>query len=176
MSNTNASYINSVQQQFNYYKKLGDQTIDSLSEKEIYWTYNDESNNIAIIINHIVGNMLSRWTNFYSEDGEKEWRKRDSEFTLSNKNKGEIIVHWKKGWECLFNIIDNLTTEDLLKSVKIRDEKHTVIEAVNRQLAHYAYHIGQLVYVAKMIQNKQWKSLSIPRNKSAEFNKSKFLK
>lgn len=176
MNNTNANYIKSIQSQFNNYKRLGDQTIESLSEKELFWAYNTESNSIATIINHLVGNMLSRWTNFYSEDGEKEWRKRDTEFIVIHKSKDELILHWEKGWKCLFNTIDNLTAKDLLKVVKIRNEKHTVIEAVNRQLGHYPYHVGQMIYVAKMIRDKQWKSLSVPRNKSDEYNKTQFLK
>ena len=174
MSNINANYIKSIQKQFKYYKYLGDKTIDSLSTDELLWKYNGESNNAAIIINHIVGNMLSRWTNFYSEDGEKDWRQRDSEFYGSSKNKEELKIHWEKGWNCLFNIIDNLKENDLTKIIKIRNEKHTVVEAINRQLAHYPFHIGQLIYIAKMIKDNQWESLSIPKNKSEEFNNIKF--
>ena len=174
MSNINANYIKSIQEQFKYYKDLGDKTIDSLSTEELLWKYNGESNNAAIIINHIVGNMLSRWTNFYSEDGEKDWRQRDSEFYESSKNKEEIKIYWEKGWNCLFNIIDNLEENDLTKIIKIRNEKHTVVEAINRQLAHYPFHIGQLIYIAKMIKDNLWESLSIPKNKSEEFNKIKF--
>ncbi len=172
MSKINPSYINSIQHQFNYYKSLGDKTIDSLSEEELYWTFNNESNDIATLINHMAGNMLSRWTNFYTEDGEKEWRLRDNEFISIQKNKASLKLHWEKGWNCLFHITNNLTDEDLQKIVKIRNEKHTVVEAINRQLAHYAYHIGQIIYIAKMIKDEQWKSLSIPKNKSEEFNKS----
>ena len=174
MSNINVTYIKSIQHQFNYYKSLGDKTIESLSEEDLYWTANTESNNIATIINHIVGNMLSRWTNFYSEDGEKEWRLRDTEFIPIQKRKEALKLHWEKGWNCLFHITANLSEQDLRKIIEIRKDKHTVIEAINRQLAHYAYHIGQIIYVAKMIKEKQWKSLSIPINKSVEFNKSKF--
>jgi hypothetical protein len=174
MSNINASYINSIQHQFSYYKSLGDKTIDSLSEEDLYWTANAESNNIATIINHIVGNMLSRWSNFYSEDGEKEWRLRDTEFISIHKRKETLILHWEKGWNCLFHITNNLSEQDLQKIIVIRKEEHTVVEAINRQLAHYSYHIGQIIYVAKMIKEKQWKSLSIPLNKSVEFNNSKF--
>ena len=174
MNKINANYINSIQHQFNYYKSLGDKTIDSLSEEELYWTANAESNNIATIINHMVGNMLSRWTNFYSEDGEKEWRLRDTEFIPIQKRKETLKLHWEKGWNRLFHIINDLKEQDLQKIIKIRKEKHTVVEAINRQLTHYAYHIGQIIYVAKIIKENQWKSLSIPKNKSVEFNKSKF--
>ncbi len=124
----------------------------------------------------MVGNMLSRWTNFYTEDGEKEWRLRDNEFLPVQKSKTTLISHWEKGWNCLFNITQNLTDKDLQKIVKIRDEKHTVVEAINRQLAHYSYHIGQLIYLAIMIKGKQWKSLSIPKNKSDLYNKVTFKK
>ena len=120
--------------------------------------------------------MLSRWTNFYTEDGEKVWRQRDREFHLIHKSKADLILHWEKGWNCLFNITDQLTYKDLQKRIKIRDEDHTVIDAINRQLAHYSYHIGQLIYIAKMIQNEGWESLSIPKNKSEDFNKNKFEK
>jgi len=176
MSNINSSYIESIQHQFNYYKSLGDKTIASLSEEELFWIYNEESSAIATIINHMVGNMLSRWTNFYTEDGEKEWRLRDNEFKPPKKNKAALKLHWEEGWQCLFFIITNLGDKDLQKIVKIRNQKHTVIEAINRQLAHYAYHIGQIIYVAKMIQGKNWQSLSIPKNKSDEFNKIAFKK
>lgn len=174
MSKINVSYINSIQHQFNYYKSLGDKTIDCLSDEELYFTANTVSNNIATIINHMVGNMLSRWTNFYSEDGEKEWRLRDTEFIPIQKRKETLKLHWEKGWNCLFHITNNLSEQDLQKIIEIRKEKHTVVEAINRQLAHYAYHIGQIIYVAKMIKENQWRSLSIPKNKSVEFNKSKF--
>lgn len=176
MSNINANYIKSIQKQFRDYKNLGNKTIDSLSEEQLHWKYNDESSSAATIINHIVGNMFSRWTNFYIEDGEKEWRQRDAEFTSSTKTKEELLEHWEEGWNCLFNIIDNLTEENLTKIIKIRNEDHTVIDAIHRQLAHYPYHIGQLIYIAKMLKNNDWKSLSIPRNKSDEFNKKAFNK
>ncbi len=172
MNSISANYIKSVQKQFNSYKKLGDKTIERLSEKELHWIYNDESSSAATIINHIVGNMFSRWTNFYTEDGEKEWRQRDSEFLKTLKTKEELLAHWNNGWECLFNIIDNLTEVDLSKIIKIRNEEHTVIDAINRQLAHYPYHIGQLIYIAKMLKDKNWESLSIPKKSNDNENKS----
>jgi hypothetical protein len=124
MSNINASYIDNIQHLFNYYKSLGDKTIDSLSEEEMYRTFNTESNNIAIIINHMVGNMLSRWTNFYTEDGEKDWRLRDKEFKPVKKSKATLKLHWEKGWNCLFQITNNLTEHDLNKIVEIRKEEY----------------------------------------------------
>lgn len=176
MSNINANYIASIHHLFNYYKSLGDKTMASLSEKELHWTFNSECNSIATLINHLVGNMLSRWTNFYEDDGEKEWRLRDKEFSPIHKSKDSLKLHWEKGWDCLFHITDNLQDQDLLKIVIIRKEEHTVLEAINRQLAHYAYHIGQIIYIAKMIKENQWESLSIPRNKSEEFNETPFKK
>lgn len=176
MSPINQNYIESILKQFDYYKLLGDKTIINLNEDELHWKYNDESNSIATIINHIVGNMLSRWTHFYEEDGEKSWRNRDSEFEIQQKSKEELVAHWEKGWSCLFKIIKNLNDDDLTKKIKIRGEEHSVIEAINRQLAHYPYHIGQIIHSAKMIKNDAFESLSIPKNKSEIFNKDKFDK
>lgn len=170
------NYIESIQKQFRYYKSLGDKTFGQLSEKQCHWQYNEDSNSIALIVKHLVGNMLSRWTNFLTEDGEKEWRHRDTEFEDTYTSKSEIIEAWEKGWSCLFDAIEPLTDGDLNRIVYIRNQGHTVVEAINRQLAHYAYHIGQLVYVAKLMKSHEWKSLSIPRNQSAAYNKEKFSK
>ena len=155
---------------FLYYKELGDKTLEQISEKQIFWQYNDESNSIAIIVKHIAGNMLSRWTNFLTEDGEKNWRNRDSEFENSFKTKHEIIEYWEKGWNCLFEALHQINDENLHSKIYIRGEAHSVLDAVLRQLAHYPYHIGQIIYIAKMLKNNDWKTLSIARNKSADFN------
>lgn len=170
------SYIQSVQKQFTYYKSLGDKTFVQIDDAEIHWQFNDDSNSIAIITKHIVGNMLSRWTNFYTEDGEKEWRKRDTEFEDTYTSKEEMVKAWNRGWDCLFNVTSVLKADDLQKIVYIRNEGHTVVEAINRQLCHYAFHTGQLVYIGKMLRGNDWKSLSIPKNKSSEYNKKKFCK
>ncbi len=170
------SYLGSIIKQFEYYKSLGDKTFDQLSDKDIHWQYNNESNSIAIIVKHIVGNMLSRWTNFLTEDGEKEWRHRDQEFINSYNNKQEMLASWEKGWQCLFEAIKPLKDEQLETIVYIRNHGHTVTEAINRQLAHYSYHIGQLVFLGKMIANNNWESLSIPKGKSASYNQEKFSK
>ncbi|WP_117885012.1 DUF1572 family protein [Aureibaculum luteum] len=172
----NKNYIDSIQKQFSYYKSLGDKTFDQVSDTEIHWSLNEDSNSIAIIVKHIVGNMLSRWTNFHTEDGEKDWRHRDTEFEDNYTSKIEMTTAWEKGWACLFLIIGNLKAEDLQRIIYIRNEGHTTLEAINRQLSHYSYHIGQLVYVGKLIKGKQWKSLSIPKNKSSTYNISKFEK
>jgi len=172
----NRNYIDSIQKQFNYYKSLGDKTFDQINDAEMHWQQNIDSNNIAIIVKHIVGNMLSRWTNFYNEDGEKEWRYRDTEFEDTYTSKTEMITAWNKGWDCLFLIINNLKAEDLQRIIYIRNEGHSVLEAINRQLCHYSYHIGQLVYIGKLIKSEDWKSLSIPKNKSSSYNQNKFDK
>lgn len=155
---------------FSYYKSLGDRSFGQLSEEQIFWQYNDESNSIAVIVKHIAGNMLSRWTNFLTEDGEKPWRNRDDEFVNTFKTKQEVIEYWEAGWKCLFEGLDQINDENLYHTVYLRGEAHSVIDAVCRQLAHYPYHIGQIVYIAKMMKNDYWKTLSIERNKSQEFN------
>jgi uncharacterized damage-inducible protein DinB len=170
------SYRSSVIKQFDYYKSLGDQTIEQLSIEELQKEFVEDSNSIAIIIKHIVGNMLSRWTHFLTEDGEKEWRQRDSEFEDTFQNKEDLIAYWDSGWDCLFKAIKPLTDDDLERIIYIRNQGHTVIEGINRQLAHYAYHIGQLVFLGKLNKGNQWKSLSIPKGASTAYNQEKFSK
>nr|WP_321234270.1 DUF1572 family protein [uncultured Psychroserpens sp.] len=170
------SYLESTKKQFEYYKSLGDKTIVQLSLDELKHEFAEDSNSIAIIMKHIVGNMLSRWTNFLTEDGEKEWRNRDNEFEDTFQNREELIAYWNKGWDCLFNAIRPLTSENLEHIIYIRNQGHTVTEAINRQLAHYAYHIGQLVFLGKLTKGENWKSLSIPKGKSTTYNQEKFSK
>lgn len=170
------NYILSIQKQFTYYKNLGDKTFVQLNERQIHWQPNSQSNSIAIIVKHIVGNMLSRWTNFYTEDGEKTWRHRDTEFEGSYTSKEEMLNAWEDGWDCLFKIINPLKAEHLERIIYIRNIGHTVVEAINRQLCHYSYHVGQLVYLGKQIKGNNWKSLSVPKNQSAAYNKEKFSK
>lgn len=167
-------YLESVKKQFLYYKMLGEKAMDQLQEDQLFWQYNGESNSIAILVNHITGNMLSRFTDFLTTDGEKPWRNRDAEFTNPFHSKAELMERWNTGWSCLMNTLNQLTTEDLKQIVYIRNDGHTVTEAINRQLAHYPYHIGQLVFIAKMLQNDHWKTLSIARNQSADYNDRKF--
>lgn len=170
------SYLTSTLKQFQYYKLLGEKTIDQLDDEQIHWHYNKESNSISIIVKHLVGNMLSRWTNFLTEDGEKTWRYRDEEFVDTYKNKKELLNAWEKGWQCLFNAITPLNYSDLEKIIYIRNQGHTVTEAINRQLTHYSYHIGQIVFLGKMLQDEKWESLSIPKGKSTTYNQEKFSK
>ncbi|MGI9652985.1 DUF1572 family protein [Chryseobacterium sp. RLHN22] len=162
---------------FEYYKTLGDKSFEQLSDEQMFWQFNEESNSVATIVKHIAGNMLSRWTNFLTEDGEKSWRNRDEEFVNTFKTKDEVLAYWEKGWECLFDALKQINNENLYAIIYIRNEPHSVIDAVFRQLAHYPYHVGQIVFIAKMLKNESWKTLSIARNKSDDFNsdmKNKF--
>ncbi|QQX78126.1 MULTISPECIES: DUF1572 domain-containing protein [Aequorivita] len=168
------SYLSSVVKQFKYYKMLGEKAMDQLQEEQLFWQYNEESNSIAILVNHITGNMLSRFTDFLTTDGEKPWRNRDAEFLNPFNSKEELINKWNKGWSCLLSTLEDLTEADLEGVVYIRNDGHTVTEAINRQLAHYPYHIGQMVFIAKMLKNEDWQTLSIARNKSGDYNYRKF--
>ena len=170
------SYLSSILKQFEYYKTLGDQTINQLSFSELQHEFVSDTNAPAIIIKHIAGNMLSRWTNFLTEDGEKPWRHRDSEFEDTFQTRDELQQYWDKGWKCLFDAIQPLTHHHLEQIIYIRNQGHTVTEAINRQLAHYSYHIGQLVFLGKLTKGKDWVSLSIPKGKSASYNNQKFSK
>ena len=163
-------YLITVIRRFKYYKDLDEKTFDQLNEEDFHFLPASESNSIAVIIQHMVGNMLSRFTNFLTEDGEKEWRQRDDEFEIHNYSKNELIDLWNKGWECCLTSLELLTENDLMTTVYIRKEPLSVIDAMNRQLAHYAYHTGQIVYIGRLIKNKTWKSLSIPKGKSLDYN------
>ena len=153
------------------YKKLADKALDQLNEDEFFITLDEEANSVAVIMKHMAGNMFSRWTDFLTSDGEKPDRNRDLEFVIEPKSsKGDVIAYWEKGWQRVFDTLEPLAAEDLGKKVLIRGEEHTVIQAINRQLMHYANHIGQIVFLAKHFRSSEWKSLSIPRNRSGEFN------
>lgn len=156
---------------------LGEKAIEQLNEEQLNWTPSPESNSVVLIVKHLYGNMLSRWTDFLTSDGEKEWRNRDNEFiSEGNLSREEINWMWEDGWSLLFKTLYALTDADLDKNIKIRGEEHSVLEALERQIAHYSYHIGQIVYLAKICKDKEWKSLSIPKNKSKEFNELMFGK
>lgn len=156
--------------QFSYYKDLGERTMNQVSDESLFWHPHEESNSIAVIVKHLWGNMLSRWTDFLTSDGEKEWRRRDEEFIGDLTTREEVMEKWNAGWACVFQALEGLTEEDLPHIVYIRNQGHSVTEAILRQLAHYAYHVGQIVYIGKVLAGEKWKSLSIPRNKSSEFN------
>lgn len=168
------NYLESIRKQFEYYKLLGEKTIAQLSEEDLFWQFNEESNSIGIMVKHLRGNMLSRWTNFFTEDGEKEWRKRDEEFEGDLDSKELILKSWEEGWKCLFDALDGINAENIDTIVYIRNQGHTIVEAINRQLAHYAYHIGQIVFIGRMIKAGEWKSLSIPKLTSQKYNDEKF--
>ena len=168
------SYLSSSILQFKYYKTLGEKTITRIPDNKLSFKLNDNSNSINTIVKHLSGNMLSRWTNFLNSDGEKDFRERDNEFVDDINNKEELLNLWSKGWDCLFNTLESLSESDLEKIVYIRNESHTVIESINRQLCHYSYHIGQIVYLGKIILEENWESLSIPKGQSEEFNSKKF--
>jgi uncharacterized damage-inducible protein DinB len=168
------NYLESAKKQFVEARSLGKKAIEQVPEEKLSWQYNSESNSITMIVNHMVGNMLSRFTDFLTTDGEKSWRNRDKEFENEYPAKEELLASWEKGWNCVFASLEPLTSEDLLKTVVIRNEKHTVMEAINRQLTHYAYHVGQIVFLGKMICDQNWHSLSIPRGHSGQFNADKF--
>jgi hypothetical protein len=155
---------------FLYYKELGDRTLEQISEEELHWMPSSESNSIALIIQHMHGNMKSRWTNFLTEDGEKPWRNRDQEFEQPIWTKEAALDIWNQGWNCLLDTLAGLQTEDLQKTIYIRTEPLLVYDAILRQLAHYPYHVGQIVYIGRMIRNEQWKNLSIPKGNSQAFN------
>lgn len=169
-------YLESVIKQFEYYKMLGEKTFNQLPEEKLFWQYNVDSNSIATLVKHLWGNMLSRWTDFLTTDGEKEWRDREAEFDNDLATKEELLTKWNEGWACFLTTLKSLTTEDLDKIIYIRNQGHTVLEAINRQVAHYPYHVGQIVYIGKMANENGWTSLSIPRGGSNAFNQDKFSK
>lgn len=168
------NFLQSIIQLFQHYQMLGNKAFEQVTEKDLFWQYNENCNSIAVIVQHLSGNMLSRFTQFLTTDGEKEWRNRDAEFETVITTKEELLQKWNEGWNCLFTTLQQLAVEDLEKIVYIRHQGHTVTEAINRQLAHYAYHIGQIVFIAKMIANNNWNSLSIPKGKSENYNNEKF--
>lgn len=167
-------YLISVTKQFEYYKLLGEKTFAQLNDEQLFWKPNEESNSVATIVKHLWGNMLSRWTDFLTSDGEKEWRDRDGEFENDIHTREELLKKWNEGWSCLFSALSGLSEKDLDKEIYIRNQGHSVMEAINRQLAHYPYHVGQIVFLGKLAVNENWKSLSIPKGASKEFNADKF--
>ncbi|MGB7189780.1 MAG: DUF1572 family protein [Acidobacteriaceae bacterium] len=164
------SYLEDACAIFHHYKKLADSAIDQVSEVDLMRVLDPEMNSIAIVMKHMAGNMLSRWTDFLTSDGEKPTRDRDSEFENSPANRADLIALWERGWKCLFHALDPLTEADLIRTVTIRGEAHSVTQAINRQVAHLSYHTGQIVLLAKHFQSADWKSLSVPRGQSQQFN------
>lgn len=164
-------YLNDIRASFRAYKKLAEKALAQIKDEEYFVTLDEESNSIAIIMKHMAGNMISRWTDFLTTDGEKPDRNRDLEFVIENEATiDEVSAYWERGWSCLLNAIESLRPADLDKQVFIRGKAHSVVQAINRQMTHYAYHIGQIVFLAKHIRSSEWTSLSVPRNRSTSFN------
>jgi uncharacterized protein DUF1572 len=176
MSTIGTTYLQTAIKRLRYYKELGEKTFGQLTDAELRFTPNAASNSIAVIVQHMAGNMLSRWTNFLTEDGEKPWRQRDEEFEVHDYSKQQIVELWEKGWACFLDALTSLHENDLLKTIYIREEPLLVIDAINRQLAHYPYHVGQIIYIGKLIKDTGWQSLSIEKGKSDDYNKSDGLK
>lgn len=163
-------FLVNIIKRFKTYKELGDKTFDQLEEKDFFSQPSYECNSIAIIIQHIYGNAMSRWTNFLTEDGEKEWRERDAEFEVMQVTKQDLLSFWNTGWNTMFQTLEELTEEDLNKTIYIRSEPLKAFDAILRQLAHYSYHVGQIVYLGKLCKGVEWKSLSIAKGQSTQFN------
>lgn len=168
------NYLDSTKKLFQYYRDLGEKALTQISDEHIHWQPSPESNSVAVIVKHLSGNMLSRFSDFLTTDGEKPWRDREAEFENDYADKTELLATWNAGWECFFNAINPLMENDLEKIVFIRNQGHTVLEALSRQLAHYPYHVGQLVYLCRILAGENWQSLSIPKSGSQAFNAEKF--
>jgi Protein of unknown function (DUF1572) len=165
------SYLEDTTSLFRYYKLLGEDAMAQVSDDQLLGTLDEEMNSIALVVKHMAGNMRSRWTDFLTSDGEKLDRNRDSEFVEPPRTRTELMHLWNQGWDLVFQALAGLSDAELGQSIKIRGEAHSVMQAINRQLAHYAYHCGQIVFLAKHFQGRNWKSLSVPRNRSEEFNR-----
>lgn len=170
----NSDYLKDIIKLFTYYRELGFDALEQVSERDLFFRKEPQSNSLAILVKHLSGNMLSRWTDFLTSDGEKQWRNREGEFEQDMTRRKEVMKLWDQGWNCLLDALNSLEPEDISKTILIRNTKHTVSEAINRQLAHYAYHVGQIVFLAKEIKKEDWRSLSIPKGGSAAFNKTRF--
>ena len=171
MNDSAQHYLADAIRTFRDYKKLAEGAFAQISDQDFFKTIDGESNSIAVNMKHMAGNMISRWTDFLTTDGEKPERDRDMEFEmLPGTTRDEMLAYWETGWKCVFDAVEPLQPEDLMRTVRIRGQDHTVIQAINRQLAHYAYHVGQIVFLAKHFKSSEWQSLIVPRNKSAEFN------
>jgi hypothetical protein len=176
MNNISEEFLDTAIRRLKYYKDLADKTFTQLEEGDFHFQANEASNSIALIIQHLHGNMLSRWTHFLTEDGEKASRNRDAEFESQPYSKAQLLEIWEKGWVCFLEAMGSLKQTNLLQIIYIRKEPLTVIDAINRQLAHYPYHIGQILYIGRLIKNTAWKNLSIPKGGSGQFNHTDGIK
>lgn len=164
------NFLKDVLESFRNYKRLAERALDQLGDEEFFTQIDAESNSIAVIVKHVAGNLHSRWRDFLTTDGEKPDRHRDTEFEIIGDTRESLMEYWESGWRTLFDALEPLTPDDLERTVTIRGQTHTVVEAINRQLTHYSYHIGKIVFLAKHLKSSDWKTLSVPRNRSAEFN------
>lgn len=164
------SYLEDSLTLFRMYKSLGEKAMAQLTGDQLYAVLDPEMNSVAVIVKHIAGNMLSRWSDFLTSDGEKPFRDRDAEFEAPPPTREALMDLWNRGWACLFSALEPLTDADLTRTITIRTEPHSVMQAINRQVSHYAYHVGQIVFLAKHLQSEHWKSLSVPRGQSQKFN------
>ena len=165
------SYVEDAKAIFHQYKRLAEGAMAQVDDEQLCATLDSEMNSIAVIVKHMAGNMRSRWTDFLTTDGEKPSRNRDGEFEEPPATRTELMALWDDGWRCLFTALEGLTDADLVRTIAIRSEAHSVMQAINRQVAHYPYHCGQIIFLAKHLQSSNWKSLSVPRKQSAEFNR-----
>lgn len=165
------NYLTDAIKSFRNYKKMAERAMEQISDEEFFKAIDAEANSIAVVVKHIAGNQRSRWTDFLTSDGEKDFRNRDTEFEMFDETRESLMKFWETGWQTLFSAIEPLRAEDFSRFVTIRGEPHTIVEAINRQLTHYAYHVGQITFLAKHFRSTDWKTLSVPRGRSAEFNK-----
>jgi hypothetical protein len=173
LRNIEKEYLTIIIEQFKHFKERAEKGIQQLSEEELHWKPNEESNSIAIIIKHLYGNMHSRWVNFLTTDGEKPYRNRDLEFVVGYESKEYLMQVWEEGWKLLFNTIENLTVEDIHKTVTLRQQPLSVLQAIQTELVHISYHLGQILYIGKQIKDTDWVILSIPKKRSEDFNYKK---
>jgi uncharacterized damage-inducible protein DinB len=164
------SYLKDSNDLFRYYKRLGERAMEQCPEEGLFTVLDRESNSIAILVKHMAGNMRSRWTDFLTTDGEKPDRNRDTEFEAPPRTRAELLAVWEAGWRQVFAALEPLSEADLTRTVTIRTEPHSVMQAINRQIAHYSYHVGQIAYLSKHFASENWTSLTVPRKKSIEFN------
>jgi hypothetical protein len=165
------NFLSDAVETFRNYKKLAERAIEQVSDEEFFAVLDGEANSIGVIVKHIAGNLVSRWSDLLTTDGEKPTRNRDSEFELTGDTRLSLMEFWDRGWQTLFNALESLSIDDLSRTITIRGQEHTVVEAIDRQLTHYAYHVGQIVLLAKHYRSADWKTLSVPRNRSAEFDR-----
>ena len=164
-------FLESAVAKYQAQKNLAERAIVQLDDEQLHQPLDENTNSVAIIMKHLAGNMRSRWTDFLTTDGEKEWRNRDREFVDDFPSRDDVMAHWQRGWDCLFATLSTLTVDDLTRTVPIRGKPHNVIEAIHRELDHYGYHVGQIVLTARVLAKDNWTTLTVPRGGSQEYNR-----